>query len=56
MQEGTKLVCGETLIHVNNGKAYGRQGKAPTGLNFIPSILLELAKRCKIIYFVQFLA
>ena len=34
----------------------GRPGKAPTGLNFSPSILLELAKRCKIIYFVQFLA
>ena len=24
MQEGTKLVCRKTLIHINKGKAYGR--------------------------------
>ena len=29
MQEGTKLVCRKTLIHINKGKAYRRQGKAP---------------------------
>ena len=32
MQEGRKLVCRKTLIHINKGKAYRRQGKAPTGL------------------------
>ena len=32
MEEGPKLVYRKTLIQINNGKAYGRQGKAPTGL------------------------
>ena len=32
IEEGIKLVCRETLMHINKGKAYGRQGKAPTGL------------------------
>ena len=31
MQQGTKLVCRKTLIHISKGKAYGRQGKAPKG-------------------------
>ena len=29
MQEGTKLVCRKTLIHIIKGKAYRRQRKAP---------------------------
>ena len=33
MREGPKLVYRKTLIH-HKGKAYGRQGKAPTGLIF----------------------
>ena len=33
MQEGTKFVCGNTLIHINKGKAYGRQGKVPNRSN-----------------------
>ena len=32
--EGTKLVCRKTLVHINKEKAYGRQGKAPTRLNY----------------------
>ena len=28
------------LMHINKGKAYGRQGKAPTGLNFAEAWLL----------------
>ena len=32
MEEGPKLVCRKTPIHINKGKEYGRQGKAPTGL------------------------
>ena len=40
MEEGTKLVCRKTLIHINKGKAHGRQGKAPTRLNSNDSILL----------------
>ena len=32
MEEGPKLVCRKTPIHINKGKVYGRQGKAPTGL------------------------
>ena len=31
MEEDPKLVCRKTIIHINKGKAYGRQGKAPTG-------------------------
>ena len=27
-------VMDSILMHINKGKAYGRQGKAPTGLNF----------------------
>ena len=30
-----------TVIHINSGKAYGRQGKAPKGLNFQHSTLLH---------------
>ena len=44
MQEGTKLVCRKTLIHTKKGKAYGRQGKAPTGLTFQHSIVLVLER------------
>ena len=29
MEEGTKSVCRKTLMHINEGKAHGRQGKAP---------------------------
>jgi len=29
MEEGTKLVCRKTLMHINKGKAHGRKGKAP---------------------------
>ena len=32
MEEGPKLVYRKTPIHINKGKVYGRQGKAPTGL------------------------
>ena len=42
--EGTKLVCWKTLVHIDKGKAYGRQGKAKTGLNFIPLPLLLMYK------------
>ena len=38
--EGTKLVCRKTLMHINKGKAYGRQVKASTGLNSDPLALL----------------
>ena len=31
MEEGTKLICRKTLIQINKGKAYGRQGKATDG-------------------------
>jgi len=34
MREDPKLVWRKTLIHINKRKAYGRQGKAPTGLIF----------------------
>ena len=34
MEDSPKLVCRKTLIHINKGKTYGRQGKAPTGLIF----------------------
>ena len=34
MEDSPKLVCRKTLIHINKGKTYGRQGKAPTGLTF----------------------
>ena len=46
MQEGTKLVCRKTLILTNKGKgkAYGRQGKAPTGFTFQHSIVLVLER------------
>ena len=33
-------VIDSTLMPINQGKAYGRQGKAPTGLIFQHSILL----------------
>ena len=34
MREDPKLVWRKTLIHIDKGKAYGRQGKAPMGLIF----------------------
>ena len=34
-------VMDSTVIHINSGKAYGRQGKAPKGLNFQHSTLLH---------------
>ena len=33
-------VIDSTLMHINKEKAYGRQGKAPTGLIFDPNRLL----------------
>ena len=40
MREDPKLVWRKTLIHIDKGKAYGRQGKAPTGLIFAEARLL----------------
>ena len=40
MREDPKLVWRKTLIHIDKGKAYGRQGKAPTGLIFAEAWLL----------------
>ena len=34
-------VIDSTLMHINKEKAYGRQGKAPTGLIFDPNRLLD---------------
>ena len=34
-------VMDSTVIHINSGKAYGKQGKAPKGLNFQHSTLLH---------------
>ena len=34
MRDDPKLVWKKTFIHINKGKAYGSQGKAPTGLIF----------------------
>ena len=34
MEDSPKLVYRKTLIHINKGKTYGRQGKALTGLTF----------------------
>ena len=41
IQEGSKFVCRKTLIYINKGKAYGRQGKAPETVKFQHSRLLE---------------
>ena len=34
MREDPKLVWRKAFIHIDKGKGYGRQGKAPTGLIF----------------------
>ena len=42
MREDPKLVWRMTLKHINKDRAYGRQGKAPTGLIFAEAWLLTV--------------